>query len=265
MYRRPEKENIWATISQIKNQFNSPNDFAEYLINLYNEKFKGHDAPNRNGPKDIQVRIMGAKQLSKYHDWEDELIFAKIEHQTWRFLEVVAELIRRKMGYGLDSSIFSYFDTKCSHVHEIFDDSEKQNFFLNNIEDKDSNQSGVLHILGREDDYHMRVRLWVSRDDNSSYDQLSNDINEKRYAYLWRWDGLARFSLPKNRQSDDNLLFSNYDVTAIVKEFRNQFPGVLIIKNNVHSNHSGSPLCQFQTPYNKANYGISPISSVDEP
>ncbi len=264
-YDDNQKKEILEALELLRSQATGPFNFAGRLVdrferspNFLYETNKGNvrRAPSRDGGADQDLVLRTKEQISEYFKWPIEEFAKKpLAYTTWRFLDVCAQLILRDTGLVLNSEIFRPFGTESVTLADALGTSGAQNLFLQSIIKQADHRSGILCIGAAEDEFHARIKLWISVDPQASKQQIETDVTSENYEFVRRWDGLIRFEKPHRGLTEQESTFNGYDAVSIVREHRYNTPGALRIgpRRNNHSN------CVLSTPHNEAEYELQDL------
>ncbi len=237
-----------------------------YIDEIYKHNFKRCNfAPNIIGGQDLKFNILGRTQLERYYKYDPEIgeEHLAILPTSWRYLHIIAVLAQRNSISRLGASVFNVFNFPCTPIKELFDTSKKYEFYTQPVNQSNNCNSCIFIIEEPEDNLHVKVTLWVSKISEMSYEQLRFDIENDNFRNYAKWEGVARFRKFVRSGSDEEDIFKNHSLVAILREYHYDYPGVLKINSNVSEENEGHYKCHLHTPYSQENYEISSIRDHD--
>ena len=253
-YDTRRRRNIWYIIQNYKRTQVSARKFSRNMKRRYLDTFDRGLAPLENGSGEISVRLIGDTQRRKYYKWSEKEAIEKIEDPSWRFLDRFSQLILGDLNLGVVPAIFDFFNSEDGVQSNTIGAHSNTLYFIRPIGAEAGQKSGVLKVSEQVDSQHANVIFWMNTQSISDVDLAEQEFREGNRRNYILWKGLMKFLLPLSRKVNDDYLFSNHDVVAILREYGSNQPGSLIIRNLAEIKPTSTQICLFKTPHAELKY-----------
>ncbi|MEM9375597.1 MAG: hypothetical protein AAGA72_05215 [Pseudomonadota bacterium] len=227
VYHPWDKKRIWAVIADYRAQCETDDACSKNLISLFEENFKNFELKNRGTRPiitikgtDIEAKVSSivVRQINKYYDHPEKRRAAQTK--TWKFLDVVSQLISRMQLMAVEPWVFEHFEFEPLPLANVPRNAFHSDFIASPIMKQDAAKSGILCFEETYHEYCVGVKLWIRNTPSQLVSETISLFESECQTEFTPWEGLAQFSGSSRNENGEMDPSDSFKLVAVLKNFQ---------------------------------------------